>query len=181
MNLGQLLNVCTTNALGRVMIGRRVFNDGAAGCDPKADEFKSMVVELMVLAGVFNIGDFIPALERFDLQGVQRKMTKLHKRFDDFLTNIIEEHKVSKSERHRDMLSTLLSLKEVPDDEGTKLTDVEIKALLLVLLLSLSPSVPCSYFFQHTHLPASVINHPSPTYFQFPFQQKKKKTTSFRI
>ena len=132
VNLGQLLNVCTTNALGRVMIGRRVFNDGAAGCDPRADEFKSMVVELMELAGVFNIGDFIPALEWLDLQGVQAKMKKLHKRFDAFLTSIIEEHEISKQEKHVDMLSTLLSLKDVPDEDGNRLTDTEIKALLLV-------------------------------------------------
>ncbi|XP_028763476.1 flavonoid 3'-monooxygenase-like isoform X2 [Neltuma alba] len=131
VNLGQLLNVCTTNALARAVLGRRVFDDGAAGCDPRADEFKSMVVEMMVLAGVFNIGDFIPALEWLDLQGVQGKMKKLHKRFDAFLTNIIEEHKVSQNEDHRHLLSTLLSLKEAQDDEGTKLTDVEIKALLL--------------------------------------------------
>ncbi|CAJ2639271.1 unnamed protein product [Trifolium pratense] len=133
VNLGQLLNVCTTNALARVMLGRRVFNDGNGGSDPKADEFKSMVVEMMVLAGVFNIGDFIPSLEWLDIQGVQDKMKKLHKRFDAFLTNIIEEHETSnsKSEKHKDLLSTLLSLKEEKDDDGNKLTDVEIKALLL--------------------------------------------------
>ncbi|CAK8563235.1 unnamed protein product [Lathyrus sativus] len=130
-NLGQMLNVCTTNALARVMIGRRVFNDGNSGCDPRADEFKSMVVELMVLAGVFNVGDFIPALEWLDLQGVQGKMKKLHKRFDAFLTSIIEDHKVSKSEKHNDLLSTLLSLKEKVDEDGDKLNDTEIKALLL--------------------------------------------------
>ncbi|XLU75666.1 hypothetical protein S245_034719, partial [Arachis hypogaea] len=134
VNLGQLLNVCTTNALARVMIGRRVFNDGNGGCDPRADEFKSMVVEVMVLAGVFNIGDFIPCLEWLDLQGVQAKMKRLHKRFDSFLTSIVEEHKKNpnKSENHKDMLSTLLSLQEASDDnDGTKLTDTEIKALLL--------------------------------------------------
>jgi flavonoid 3'-monooxygenase len=133
VNLGQLLNVCTTNALSRVMLGRRVFNDGNGGCDPKADEFKAMVVEMMVLGGVFNIGDFIPSLEWLDLQGVQAKMKKLHKRFDAFLTNIVEEHETlnSKSEKHKDLLSTLLSLKDETDDDGNKLTDIEIKALLL--------------------------------------------------
>ncbi|XP_058733017.1 flavonoid 3'-monooxygenase-like [Vicia villosa] len=130
-NLGQMLNVCTTNALARVMIGRRVFNDGNSGCDPRADEFKSMVVELMVLAGVFNVGDFVPALEWLDLQGVQGNMKKLHKRFDTFLTSIIEDHKVSKSEKHNDLLSTLLSLKEKDDEDGDKVNDTEIKALLL--------------------------------------------------
>ncbi|KAL2322107.1 hypothetical protein Fmac_026486 [Flemingia macrophylla] len=130
VNLGQLLNVCTTNALARVMIGQRVFKENSGCYDPKADEFKSMVVEVMVLAGVFNIGDFVPALEWLDLQGVQSKMKKLHKRFDAFLTSIVEEHKIYKTEKHQDMLSTLLSLKEASED-GEKLTDIEIKALLL--------------------------------------------------
>nr|AGO02167.1 flavonoid 3'-hydroxylase [Nekemias grossedentata] len=136
VNLGQLLNVCTTNALGRVMLGRRAFGDGSGGEDPKADEFKEMVVELMVLAGVFNIGDFVPALEWLDLQGVASKMKKLHARFDAFLGAIVEEHKISGSagsERHTDLLSTLISVKDNADGEGGKLTDVEIKALLLNL------------------------------------------------
>lgn len=54
-----------------------MFKDGNGGCDPREDEFKAMVVELMVLAGVFNIGDFIPFLEWLDLQGVQTKMKRL--------------------------------------------------------------------------------------------------------
>ncbi|XP_050375483.1 flavonoid 3'-monooxygenase-like [Argentina anserina] len=132
VNLAQLLNLCTVNALGRVMVGRRVFGDGNGGDDPKADEFKSMVVEMMVLAGVFNIGDFIPSLEWLDLQGVASKMKKLHKRFDDFLTAIVEDHKKSTGKAaHVDMLTTLLSLQENADGEGAKLTDTEIKALLL--------------------------------------------------
>ncbi|OMP08136.1 Cytochrome P450 [Corchorus olitorius] len=134
VNLGQLLNVCTVNALGRVMLGQRVFGDGTGKSDPQAEEFKSMVVELMVLAGVFNIGDFIPALEWLDLQGVQAKMKKLHKRFDRFLGAILEEHKVKAragGTKHSDLLSTLISLMEDADVEGGNLTDTEIKALLL--------------------------------------------------
>lgn len=142
MLLGQLLNICATNALGRVMLGKRVFNYGSsAGTgDPKADEFKDMVVELMTLAGVFNIGDFIPALECLDLQGVAKKMKKLHARFDSFLNQILEEHKISGSHsgagnsNNADLLTTLLSLKDVIDSEGGKLNDTEIKALLLVII-----------------------------------------------
>ena len=58
-------------------LGEEMFKDGNGGCDPREDEFKAMVVELMVLAGVFNIGDFIPFLEWLDLQGVQTKMKRL--------------------------------------------------------------------------------------------------------
>jgi len=151
VNLGQLLNVCTTNALARVVIGRRVFNEGNDDdFDPKAGEFKAMVDELMVLGGVFNIGDFIPSLEWLDLQGVQAKMKKLHKKFDAFLTNIIEEHKtfISKSEKHKDLLSTLLSLKEETDEDGNKLTDIEIKGLLMVCYLLFGKLVKIGILFR---------------------------------
>lgn len=130
--LGQMLNVCATNAIARVMLGRRVVGYE----DEKAEEFKAMVVELMVLAGVFNIGDFIPPLEGLDLQGVTSKMKKLHRRFDAFLSAIVEEHKVNgsggKDDRNVDLLSKLISFKDGSEGEGGKLTDVEIKALLLV-------------------------------------------------
>nr|AWH66840.1 flavonoid 3'-hydroxylase [Chrysanthemum x morifolium] len=131
VQLGQLLNVCATNALARVMLGRRVFGDGI---DRSANEFKDMVVELMVLAGEFNLGDFIPVLDLFDLQGITKKMKKLHVRFDSFLSKIVEEHKTAPGGLgHTDLLSTLISLKDDADIEGGKLTDTEIKALLLNL------------------------------------------------
>ncbi|XP_043703971.1 flavonoid 3'-monooxygenase-like [Telopea speciosissima] len=138
VNVGQLLNVCTTNALSRVMIGWRVFGEGEGIENSKSQEFKDMVVELMVLAGVFNIGDFVPALEWLDLQGVASKMKKLHARFDAFLNAIIAEHESSGvngdgSQKHSDLLSTLISLKNDADGEGGKLSDTEIKALLLDL------------------------------------------------
>ncbi|CAH9095755.1 unnamed protein product [Cuscuta epithymum] len=138
--LDQLLNVCTTNALSRVMIGRKVFPDHTTNrggkSDPKADEFKSMVVEMMMLAGVFNVGDFIPAVEWLDLQGIAGKMKKLHARLDAFLNTIVEEHKMNgvKTSRDVDFLSTLMSLTaDAVDDQGAKLTHTEIKALLLNL------------------------------------------------
>uniref|UniRef100_A0AAU8HQ35 Flavonoid 3'-hydroxylase n=1 Tax=Silybum marianum TaxID=92921 RepID=A0AAU8HQ35_SILMA len=130
--LGQLLNVCITNALARVMLGRRVFSDG----DRKADELKDMVVELMVLGGEFNIGDFIPAIDWLDLQSVTKRMKKLHLRFDSFLNTILEDHKNGGDviSGDVDLLSTLISLKD--DGEGGKLSDIEIKALLLNLFVA---------------------------------------------
>ncbi|KAI6683201.1 hypothetical protein NL676_029114 [Syzygium grande] len=133
-NLLQLLNVCTANTLGRVMLGKRIFRDGKGRADPKADEFKSMVVEAaMVLAGVFNISDFVLALKWLNLQGVVAKMKMLHRRFDTFLTAIVEEHKANmgnSGNKHNDFLSTLISLPDIADEEGRNLTDTEIKALL---------------------------------------------------
>ncbi|XP_047320871.1 flavonoid 3'-monooxygenase-like [Impatiens glandulifera] len=142
VNLGQLLTVCTTNALARQMLGKRVFSDGSSGVDPKSDDFKGMVVELIVLAGVFNIGDFVPGLHWLNLQGIAFKMKKLHSRFDAFLSEILEEHKthlhVGADKNSIDLLSTLLLLLLLKDStnaeagDGEKLTDTEIKALLLI-------------------------------------------------
>lgn len=129
VNLRQLLHRCITNTLARIMIGQRVFNDDNNSCDPKADEFKSMVVELMALLGVFNIGDFIPPLDWLDLQGVKARTKRLFSRFDAFLTTILDEYKISNHNKHQDLLSALLSLKETPH-EGHKLVESEIKALL---------------------------------------------------
>ena len=136
VNLRQLLNVCITNIMARITIGRRIFNDDSCNCDPRADEFKSMVEEHMALLGVFNIGDFIPPLDWLDLQGLKTKTKKLHKRFDILLSSILEEHKISKNAKHQDLLSVLLSLKETPQ-EGHELVEEEIKSILGVCAFSI--------------------------------------------
>ncbi|KAH7665222.1 Flavonoid 3'-monooxygenase protein [Dioscorea alata] len=129
VSLGNLVNVCATNALSRAVVGRRVFEEGGVG------EFKEMVVELMKLAGVFNIGDFVPWLRPLDMQGVVRRMKRLHRWYDEFLNKIMEEHRMEGGGKGTgDLLSVLLGLKEdVHGDEEAKLTDTNIKALLLNL------------------------------------------------
>ncbi|XP_072978874.1 flavonoid 3'-monooxygenase CYP75B137 [Typha angustifolia] len=123
VNLGEAANVCATNALARATVGRRVFEEGE-----EAREFKEMVVELMKLAGVLNVGDFVPGIAWMDLQGVVGKMKRLHKRYDDFLDGIIAERRNNMG--GNDLLSVLLRLK---DDDGHNVTDIDIKALFLNL------------------------------------------------
>jgi flavonoid 3'-monooxygenase len=131
--LGQVANVCATNTLARATVGRRVFAvDGGEG----AREFKEMVVELMQLAGVFNVGDFVPALAWLDPQGVVGRMKRLHRRYDDMMNGIIRERKAA--EEGKDMLSVLLARmrEQQPLAEGddTRFNETDIKALLLVSL-----------------------------------------------
>lgn len=135
VNLGSMINVCATNAIARVMVGKRVVGESG---DEKAEEFKAMVVELMVLAGVFNIGDFIPILQGFDLQRVASRMNNLHNRFDVFLNKILQHHNTLPpiNAPVPDLLTTLISLKDTTstNSHGGRLTDAEIKALLLVCM-----------------------------------------------
>ncbi|KAK7832469.1 flavonoid 3' [Quercus suber] len=99
----------------------------------ESNEFKDMVVELMTSAGFFNIGDFIPSIAWLDLQGIERGMKKLHKRFDVLLTKMIEEHTASAHERKGkpDFLDVVVANQDNSDRERLNLTN--IKALLLNL------------------------------------------------
>ncbi|KAJ0973938.1 hypothetical protein J5N97_015903 [Dioscorea zingiberensis] len=136
VNVGKAVNSCATNALARATVGRRVFMEAEEG---EAGEFKEMVVELMRLAGVFNVGDFVPWLRPLDVQGVVRKMKKLHKRYDEFFDGIIKEHRrVAGGDggggggaAAGDLLSVMLGWED--EEGGGKLSDTDIKALLLNL------------------------------------------------
>ncbi|XP_031490188.1 flavonoid 3'-monooxygenase CYP75B137-like [Nymphaea colorata] len=127
--VGEAVHCCIANALGMVLIGRRVFEDGE-----DAREYKEMVVEGMQLLGVFNIGDFVPSLEWMDLMGVAKKMKDYYRRHDGFMQRIIDDHACSSSVGLQgDFLSVLLRLKDDPvglDGLNGKLTDIDIKALL---------------------------------------------------
>ncbi|CAJ1964541.1 unnamed protein product [Sphenostylis stenocarpa] len=126
--LGDMLSCAITNMVSQVVLSHRIFSN--KGLESK--EFKDMVVEFMTISGV-NIGDFVPFVAWMDLQGVVGKMRRLHKRFDVFLTNIIEEHLKSSDDRKGmpDFLDILITNGEHPSRE--RLTLSNIKALLLNL------------------------------------------------
>lgn len=143
--LGQEANVCATNTLARATVGRRVFAvDGGEG----AREFKEMVVELMQLAGVFNVGDFVPALAWLDPQGVVRRMKRLHRRYDDMMDRIIREREAA--EEGKDLLSVMLARmrqhQPLADGDDTRINETDIKALLLVSTLHFI-LIPVRVFF----------------------------------
>ncbi|KAA8544343.1 hypothetical protein F0562_022389 [Nyssa sinensis] len=125
----EMLCYAMANMIGQVILSRRVFETKGS----ESNEFKDMVVELMTTAGYFNIGDFIPSIAWMDLQGIERGMKQLHKKFDILLTKMIEEHRASASERKGkpDFLDVVMSHQENSGDE--KLTMTNIKALLLNL------------------------------------------------
>ena len=130
VNVPDLLNICAANMIGQIILSKRVFETEG----DEANEFKDMVVELMTSAGYFNIGDFIPSLEWMDLQGIQRGMKKLHKRWDALIARMIEEHQSTAKQRaaHPDFLDIVMSQRDNCDGKGGRLSDVHIKALLLV-------------------------------------------------
>ncbi|KAJ0981976.1 hypothetical protein J5N97_010231 [Dioscorea zingiberensis] len=134
IEVGKLVNICVTNALTRVAMGRRLFEEEKEG--PDTEEFKRMVVELMQLSAAFNVEDFIPWLKALDVRGAMRKMKRVHRWYDEIFNKILEERKMmlERGGGGGDFLSLLLGFKRDDNaDEETKLTDMEIKALLMDL------------------------------------------------
>ncbi|XVE78992.1 hypothetical protein DITRI_Ditri14bG0022400 [Diplodiscus trichospermus] len=125
----EMLTYAMANMIGQVILSRRVFVTKGS----ESNEFKDMVVELMTSAGFFNIGDFIPSIAWMDLQGIEREMKKLHKRWDVLLTKMMEEHAKTAQERKGkpDFLDIIMANRENSDGEKLSLTNV--KALLLNL------------------------------------------------
>nr|CAA09850.1 flavonoid 3',5'-hydroxylase [Catharanthus roseus] len=125
----EMLTYAMANMIGQVILSRRVFVTKSL----ESNEFKDMVVELMTTAGYFNIGDFIPSIAWMDLQGIERGMKRLHKKFDALLTKMLEEHKSSSHKRKEkpDFLDYVLANRD--NSEGERLTTTNIKALLLNL------------------------------------------------
>ncbi|KAL1569295.1 flavonoid 3',5'-hydroxylase [Salvia divinorum] len=132
--LPETLVYATANMIGQVILSRRVFVTKGN----EMNEFKEMVVELMTTAGYFNIGDFIPWLAWMDLQGIERGMKKLHKKWDRLIGKMLDDRLKSTHKRNDkpDLLDSLLANHDDDsndDEEDCKLTTTNIKALLLNL------------------------------------------------
>ncbi|OAY61292.1 hypothetical protein MANES_01G178000v8 [Manihot esculenta] len=125
----EMLTFAMANMIGQVILSRRVFVSKGS----ESNEFKDMVVELMTSAGLFNIGDFIPSIGWMDLQGIERGMKKLHKKFDVLLTKMMEEHMATTNQRKGkpDFLDVIMANRE--NSDGERLSITNIKALLLNL------------------------------------------------
>ncbi|OEL20936.1 Flavonoid 3'-monooxygenase [Dichanthelium oligosanthes] len=137
--LGNEVNVCTTNALTRAVVGRRVF----AAADEGARAFNEIVLEVIQVGGVLNVGDFVPALRWLDPQGVVAKMKKLHRRYNDMMNVIIAERKAGvkpKGEQGKDFLCLLLDMVQqelrLGRSEEDAITETDVKALILNLLVA---------------------------------------------
>ncbi|XP_038687914.1 cytochrome P450 CYP736A12-like [Tripterygium wilfordii] len=114
--------------------------------DDKFD-IRSLVSEASHLAGTFNVSDYVPFLEPFDLQGLKRRMKAYSKTMDDFIEKMLEEHeknaKLNQAQDHRDFIDVLLSVMDQPtgsssSDENPATYTVDrtnIKAIILDMIL----------------------------------------------
>ncbi|KAM7471143.1 hypothetical protein LguiA_009326 [Lonicera macranthoides] len=106
----------------------------------KYDKFnlKDNLEELFDLSGAFNVGDYIPLLGAFDIQGLTRRMKKTSKTFNKILETIIDEHEKNASKgdpSDMDFIDVMLSLKnkstKTHDELSSTIGRANIKAIVL--------------------------------------------------
>ena len=127
----EVLVCALANIVGQITVSKRVF-------DAQGDEsssYKEMIVSLLTGTGLFNISDFVPALSRLDLQGVQARLRRVHRQFDGLITKLLAEHAATAEERARegrlDFVDRLrASSNDEDDSDGETITEVNIKGLI---------------------------------------------------
>ena len=111
-----------------------------------ARRYKEMITLVQSGSGLFNISDFVPALSRFDLQGVQAKLRKIPLRFDDMITSLLDEHSATAKQRQGrpdfiDKLRASMADSKDSNDADT-ISEVNVKGFVFVSGNFLIFSVP---------------------------------------
>ncbi|KAF5942980.1 hypothetical protein HYC85_020622 [Camellia sinensis] len=103
------------------------------------EEFVSIVEEVADMIGGFTIVGMYPSVKLFQvISGIRRTLKKMHKRIDQILENVLNEHRErkritesGKGEAEEDLVDVLLRIQKHGDLQFL-LTDNNIKAVILV-------------------------------------------------
>jgi len=136
VNVSKAISTFSSNTVWRILASRKI-SDYELGGNGKG--FKDLLLELSAILGAFNIGDFIPFLDWFDLQGIKGRMKKANKIFDELGDKIIDDHlsptlSEGQTETGKDFVDVLLEMQQPVGNDETeriKITRENIKAIVL--------------------------------------------------
>ncbi|GLJ23359.1 hypothetical protein SUGI_0441990 [Cryptomeria japonica] len=118
------------------VISRMTMSTRCSGTDEEAVECTKLVKEIALLTGKFNLGDFIYVCKNLDLQGYEKQMKDVHRRFDCLMEKILKQHEAEagggadSDGRPKDLIDILTSISNNEEAE-MKLTRENIKAFIL--------------------------------------------------
>ncbi|XP_056159939.1 cytochrome P450 81Q32-like [Syzygium oleosum] len=138
VELKSMISELTFNIILRMVAGKRYYGDDVSNIK-EAASFQEILKEILRYSGASNPGDFLGVLS-WVYRGFEKRVLRLSKRTDEFLQNLIEEHRESYkngvcggSESKNTMVDHLLSLQESQPEDYT---DQIIKGLILVMILA---------------------------------------------
>ncbi|CAI0413629.1 unnamed protein product [Linum tenue] len=160
VNFGEQMFLTVMNVVTSMMWGGTV--EAGEERERLGAEFRRLVSVITELLGQPNLSDFFPALSRFDLQGLNRKVNVAGMNFDRIYEEVIKkrgemEREGKESSGVPDFLEFLLKLvKEEGGDAKTPLTMTHVKALLMDMIVGGTDTSANSIEFAM----AEVINNP---------------------
>lgn len=135
LNVSKTVSALANAIICKMALGKKYSDEDING----SHGFNSVIKESLLLAGSFNMGDYIPYLAWMDhLRGFYRRLKKVHKEQDQFLEKVIEEHIAVTAQNGpsdpRDLVDVLLAVSEDNDME-LRITRDNIKAVLFDMLV----------------------------------------------
>ncbi|KAH9312144.1 hypothetical protein KI387_027179, partial [Taxus chinensis] len=121
------------NLLMGMMIDDQYFGDKSG---ISYSELKHMIEKSLVLHGAISIGDYIPWLKRFDLQGFQKAMKNVQLKLDSYMQRIVEKHRENGSDQEEDHMDFVDVLISEEKDEAISDKDAFVKATAMQMLLA---------------------------------------------
>lgn len=132
-NLSKTVSALTNAIICRMALGRKYSDEDVVG----SAGFNSMVKETLLLAGSFNVGDYVPYLAWIDdLRGLNRRLKNVHISQDQYLEKVIDEHVNAQNDCNvaEDLVDVLLAASEDKDMEF-QITRENIKAVIFDMLV----------------------------------------------
>ncbi|GLJ22354.1 hypothetical protein SUGI_0420850 [Cryptomeria japonica] len=146
VNLTNLFSSFTQAVMWRILSGTKISSQSDAQVGGNGEEIKKLAVEAAVTVGAVNIGDFIPYLDWMDLQGVKRRLKKVHNSIAQVIKKIIEEHEQRRMKLHKDkdkeqeqnaatkgLIDVLLEMESL---DGKAITQENIEAIVFDMFVA---------------------------------------------
>ncbi|XP_010271770.1 PREDICTED: isoflavone 2'-hydroxylase-like [Nelumbo nucifera] len=134
----------TLNMIMMMVAGKRYYGENVEEESEKTRRLNDIVTETFYLSAATHIGDYMPALRWVGFNRLQERLMRLHQKRDEFMQELIEEHKKMKTddsfisssssesgERKKTLIDVLLSLQEAEPEYHT---DDIIKSLVLDMI-----------------------------------------------
>lgn len=130
VNLSELLVGISNNIVSKAVLGRKL--EGGTG----KDSIGELTRRAMELFGVFSFQDVFPILGWLDvLTGLTSNLKRTSKKLHDFLGQVIEDHKNSKSNSDKMDFVDILLKHQRDNDLPVVLSDDNVKAVLLDMIV----------------------------------------------
>lgn len=129
------LHRATNDMISRMAVGKRLADLGLASQADGSYNVINLIADALYLLGVFNVGDFIPALAWMDLQGCVRQSKEVGCKLQRVWQEVIDERRETRRQSHSsnsahkevDFLDVLMTASESKD---ATITDFNIAAIL---------------------------------------------------